>query len=77
VREAVAVGCQGPNQVKAFTRAGMGPCQGRQCASSVAHVVAEARGVTVETVGHFRVRSPVKPITLGAIASLDIDELDA
>lgn len=77
VREAVAVGCQGPNQVKAFTRAGMGPCQGRQCASSVTHIVAEACGVAVEAVGHFRVRSPVKPITLGAIASLDIDELDA
>ena len=77
VREAVALGCQGPNQVKAFTRAGMGPCQGRQCASSVAHVIAEARGVAVETVGHFRVRSPAKPITLGAIASLDVGEVDA
>ena len=73
VREAVALGCQGPNQVKAFTRAGMGPCQGRQCGSSVSHVVAEARSVAVQTIGHFRVRSPVKPITLGAIASLDID----
>ena len=76
VREAVALGCQGPNQVKAFTRAGMGPCQGRQCSSSVSHVVAEARGVAVETVGHFRVRSPVKPITLGAVASLDVGEVD-
>jgi len=77
VREAVAVGCQGPNQVKAYTRAGMGPCQGRQCASSVAYVVAAALGVKVETVGQFRVRSPIKPITLGMLALLDLDEVDA
>jgi NADPH-dependent 2,4-dienoyl-CoA reductase/sulfur reductase-like enzyme len=76
VREAAALGCQGPNQVKAFTRAGMGPCQGRQCGATVAHVVAEARGIAVETVGHFRVRSPVKPITLGAVASLDVDDVN-
>lgn len=73
VREAVALGCQGPNQVKAFTRAGMGPCQGRQCSSSISHIVAEARGVAVESVGHFRVRPPVKPITLGALATLETD----
>ena len=73
LREAVTLGCQGPNQVKAFTRAGMGPCQGRQCGAAVSHIVAAARGVEVETVGHFRVRPPVKPITLGALATLDVD----
>lgn len=73
LREAVSLGCQGPNQVKAFTRAGMGPCQGRQCGAAVSHIVAAARGVEVELVGRFRVRPPVKPITLGALATLDVD----
>ena len=76
LREAVALGCQGPNQVKAFTRAGMGPCQGRQCGLAVSHIVAEARGVEVETVGRFRARPPVKPITLGALATLDVDVVE-
>ncbi len=76
LREAVELGCQGPNQVKAFTRAGMGLCQGLQCGFSVAQIVAEARGVAVETVGRFRVRPPVKPITLGAIAMLEDEFLE-
>ena len=76
VRKAVALGCQGPNQVKAFTRAGMGPCQGRQCALSVSHIVAGARDVPVESVGRFRVRPPVQPVTLGALAALDGDPVD-
>ena len=31
IRRAVRLGAQGPNQVKAFIRCGMGPCQGRLC----------------------------------------------
>ena len=31
IRRAVRLGATGPNQVKAFTRCGMGPCQGRIC----------------------------------------------
>ena len=76
LRETVKLGCQGPNQVKAFTRTGMGPCQGRQCGAAVEHIVAAARGVEVETVGRFRVRPPVKPITLGTLATLDVDDLE-
>ena len=45
VREAVTLGCLGANQTKAFTRAGMGPCQGRICGPAVHAVIAEARGV--------------------------------
>jgi len=29
IREHVRIGCLGPNQAKAYSRAGMGPCQGR------------------------------------------------
>ena len=31
IRRAARLGAQGPNQIKAFTRCGMGPCQGRIC----------------------------------------------
>lgn len=63
-------GCPGPNQMKSFTRCGMGPCQGRLCGLTVVELIAECRGVSPGEVGYYRIRSPVKPITLGEIAGL-------
>jgi len=70
VREAVRVGCPGPNQLKAFLRCGMGPCQGRLCGLTVTDVIADARGVPPAEVGYYRLRFPVKPLTLGELAAL-------
>jgi NADPH-dependent 2,4-dienoyl-CoA reductase/sulfur reductase-like enzyme len=74
LREHVALGCLGPNQAKAFSRCGMGPCQGRYCGLTVAQVIAAARGVTPQAVGYYRLRPPLKPVTLGELASLDEDD---
>ena len=71
IREAAAIGQPGPNQIKAFTRAGMGPCQGRQCGYTVAHILAQVHHKPVEEVGFYRIRPPLKPLTLGELASLD------
>ena len=71
VREQVALGCLGPNQLKAFVRAGMGPCQGRLCGLTVSEIIAAARGVPVEAVGHYRIRPPIVPVTLGEIAAAE------
>lgn len=68
IREFVALGCTGPNQAKSFGRCGMGPCQGRQCGLTVTEVIAQARGVAPAEVGYFRIRPPIKPITLGELA---------
>lgn len=68
IRRAVRLGAPGPNQVKAFVRCGMGPCQGRICGSLVAAVIAAARGVPIAEVGTLRPRAPYKPITVGALA---------
>lgn len=70
IREAVALGCLGPNQVKSFTRCGMGPCQGRLCGLTLTETIAAARGVDVEAVGFFTVRPPLKPLRLGELAAL-------
>jgi NADPH-dependent 2,4-dienoyl-CoA reductase/sulfur reductase-like enzyme len=70
VREAVTLGCLGSNQTKAFTRTGMGPCQGRVCGPAVHAVIAAARGVDPATVDPFRTRFPTKPLTLGELAAL-------
>lgn len=68
LRGFVALGCTGPNQAKSFGRCGMGPCQGRLCGLTVSEVIADARQVPVNDVGYYRVRPPIKPITLGELA---------
>jgi NADPH-dependent 2,4-dienoyl-CoA reductase/sulfur reductase-like enzyme len=70
IRETVALGASGPNQMKAFTRCGMGPCQGRLCGLTVTEMIAEARGVSRAEIGYYRLRPPVKPVTLAEIAAL-------
>jgi NADPH-dependent 2,4-dienoyl-CoA reductase/sulfur reductase-like enzyme len=70
VRQAARLGCQGPNQMKAFLRCGMGPCQGRFCGLTVTELIADEQGRHPKDVGYYRVRFPTKPVTLGEMASL-------
>ncbi|WP_426139480.1 NAD(P)/FAD-dependent oxidoreductase [Pseudomonas sp. DWP3-1-2] len=69
LRGFVALGCVGPNQAKSFGRCGMGPCQGRMCGLTVTEIIAKSRGVSAAEVGYYRIRPPIKPITLGELAS--------
>lgn len=64
------LGVTGPNQMKAFLRCGMGPCQGRLCGPTVVELIAQAQNMPVSDVGYYRLRPPVKPITLGELAAL-------
>jgi NADPH-dependent 2,4-dienoyl-CoA reductase/sulfur reductase-like enzyme len=70
IRDAVRLGCVGPNQMKAFTRCGMGPCQARMCGLAAAEIIARERGVGMEEVGVFNVRPPLKPLSLQELAAL-------
>lgn len=74
LREAVALGCPGPNQAKSFLRCGMGPCQGRICGLTVTEVIAAARDRDPGEVGYYRIRPPLKPLTLAELAALDEEE---
>ena len=74
VREMARLACEGPNQMKAFLRCGMGPCQGRLCGLTITELIADERGTTPAEVGYYRLRPPVKPITLGELASIPIGE---
>ena len=76
VREMARLGCEGPNQMKAFLRCGMGPCQGRLCGLTVTELIAAERRSTPQAVGYYRLRPPVKPITLGELASLPKSEVE-
>ena len=72
IREAVDLGCLGPNQLKSFTRCGMGPCQGRMCGLTALEIIAQSRDVPVSEVGAMRLRPPVKPLLLGELAELEM-----
>ena len=56
---------RGPNQMKAFLRCGMGPCQGRLCGLTVTELIAAATGQSPAAVGYYRLRPPVTPISVG------------
>jgi NAD(P)H-nitrite reductase large subunit len=54
--------------VIAESRAGMGRCQGRNCASQIAAVLARHSGQPIERIPPITPRPPVVPVRLGAIA---------
>jgi glycine/D-amino acid oxidase-like deaminating enzyme len=58
--------------VKALTRAGMGPCQGRMCGRHIASMIAAERGVPIGEVAPATPRMPVRPTPISAIADQQI-----
>jgi NADPH-dependent 2,4-dienoyl-CoA reductase/sulfur reductase-like enzyme len=69
IRRIAGLGCTGPNQMKAFSRCGMGPCQGRWCGTTVSELLAEVQRRPPEEVGYYRIRAPIKPVTIAEIAT--------
>ena len=62
------MGASNPDRIKSLVRCGMGACQARMCGLSVSEVIADQRKISPEDVGYFKIRSPIKPITLGQLA---------
>ncbi|MDO7836777.1 FAD/NAD(P)-binding oxidoreductase [Sphingobium sp. HBC34] len=58
-------GAQEANRAKAFSRVGMGRCQGRYCGLAAAELIAAEAGIPVDQVGRLRGQAPVKPINIG------------
>ena len=77
IRGYAEIGCLGPNQTKAFGRCGMGPCQGRYCGLSVTELLAEANQTDHDVVGYYRIRAPLKPVSLGELAALTDTKKDS
>jgi NADPH-dependent 2,4-dienoyl-CoA reductase/sulfur reductase-like enzyme len=55
------------NRLKAFTRIGMGRCQGRVCGHAAAEILARTLGEDIAAVGRLRGNPPVKPIPVGGL----------
>lgn len=58
-------GAKEANRAKAFSRVGMGRCQGRYCGLAAAELIAAEAGIPVEQVGRLRGQAPVKPLSIG------------
>ena len=70
LRQCVAdTGAHEMNRLKAFTRVGMGRCQGRTCGVAAAEILARACGVSPATVGRLRGQAPIKPLPFSAMAT--------
>ncbi|MGI8335761.1 FAD-dependent oxidoreductase [Actinomadura scrupuli] len=61
------------NVVKALTRAGMGPCQGRNCQRQVASLIARRHGHPVADIALATPRMPVRPVPISALADHSIE----
>ena len=73
VIQAVRNGATSVNEVKRLLRAGMGLCQGRNCAKTIERIIAEELGVSPAQVPQSTKRGPVRPIKLTGYTSLDIE----
>jgi len=63
-RTVAETGAREANRAKAFSRVGMGRCQGRYCGHAAAEVIAASAGVPIESVGRLRGQAPVKPLPI-------------
>jgi NADPH-dependent 2,4-dienoyl-CoA reductase/sulfur reductase-like enzyme len=57
------------NRAKAFSRVGMGRCQGRYCGCAAAEILAGSLGVPVAAVGRIRAQAPVKPLSVAVVST--------
>ena len=70
IRQAASMlGAAEVNRCKALTRAGMGRCQARLCASNIAELVADELDLPIEAVGRLRGQAPIKPLPISVAQS--------
>jgi bacterioferritin-associated ferredoxin len=74
IAAALADGATDMNQLKQFTRCGMGPCQGRVCGEAAAEIVAAHVGGR-EAAGFATGRLPLRPVPMEALLG-DFDYAD-
>lgn len=56
------------NRAKAYSRLGMGRCQGRVCGPAAAEILSEALNLPIDKLGRLRCQAPVKPVSVATLA---------
>lgn len=67
IRDAIRAGARTVAEVKRWTRAGMGICQGRTCRRLTERIIAEELGLSPGEVEVSSFRQPVRPVSLDAM----------
>jgi thioredoxin reductase/bacterioferritin-associated ferredoxin len=70
VMAAIGLGVAGSNQLKAYCRAGMGRCQGRMCGLTIQALLAAHHKTPIQDMSYYRIRPPVRPVTIAELAAL-------
>ena len=73
IKEAISRGYETVEEIKRFSRAGMGQCQGRICTGLISREIVNASGKARDTIRPFTCRPPAKPVRLGVFGRM-IDE---
>jgi len=60
------------NRLKAYSRLGMGRCQGRMCASAGAELLSRWCGTDIGAVGRLRGQAPVKPVPVADVHPAEV-----
>ena len=66
-RAVLEKGATETNRAKAFSRVGMGRCQGRYCSQAAAEIIAHAASIPLEQAGRQRGQAPVKPLSMATV----------
>lgn len=72
--KAIQAGARTANEVKRFTGAGMGLCQGRTCRKQIEAIIAQETGTAPEQIEPASYRMPVRPVTISHAAAGERDE---
>ena len=66
--ELISNGVTEVEEIKRFTRLGMGPCQGRTCMQLIGRIMANLTGKNIAEIKTHTVRPPVSGVRLNQIA---------
>lgn len=69
IKEAIQLGLTTLNEIKRFTRAGMGLCQGKTCRHLMMNILSRETNQPLSELIPSTYRPPVRPVSLGILSN--------
>jgi NAD(P)H-nitrite reductase large subunit len=67
IRAAIQAGARSVTEIKRWTRAGMGICQGRSCRRLVERILVEELGINPAELEMPTIRPPLRPVSIRSL----------
>jgi NAD(P)H-nitrite reductase large subunit len=67
IRAAIQAGARSVTEIKRWTRAGMGICQGRSCRRLVERILVEELGINPADLEMSTIRPPLRPVSIRSL----------